>query len=46
MIRKFMIDRPYISGHEMKLIGMIEKEDLVDIVCDICGKSTKNETNK
>jgi hypothetical protein len=27
--------------YEMKIIGKTEKEDLIDIVCDICGKSTK-----
>ena len=38
-----MIDHPFISGYDMKLIGMTEKEDLIDIVCDICGMSTKTE---
>ncbi len=27
----------------MKVMGKIEKEDVVDIICDICGKSTKTE---
>lgn len=27
----------------MKIIGRIEKQDVIDIVCDICGKSTKTE---
>ena len=27
----------------MKIIGITKKEDLLDIVCDICGKSTKTE---
>jgi hypothetical protein len=27
----------------MKIVGKIEKEDVVDIICDICGKSTKTE---
>ena len=34
-----MADRKY----EMKIIGITEKEDLIDIICDICGKSTKTE---
>ena len=38
-----MIDYPFIFGYEMKLIGMTEKEDLIDSVCDICGMSTKTE---
>jgi len=27
----------------MKIIGKIEKEDVIDIICDICGRSTKTE---
>jgi hypothetical protein len=27
----------------MKILGKIEKEDVVDIICDICGKSVKTE---
>ena len=42
----FYLDPPLhiiISGYEMKVIGITEKEDLIDIICDICGKSTKTE---
>ncbi len=27
----------------MKILGRIESEDLIDIVCDVCGRSTKTE---
>lgn len=27
----------------MKITGKIEKEDVIDIVCDVCGESTKTE---
>jgi len=35
------VQRLYI--YEMKIIGKIEKEDVIDIICDICGRSTKTE---
>jgi len=35
----------FIIRNNMKIIGITEKEDLIDIVCDICGKSTKTEFN-
>lgn len=27
----------------MKITGKIEKQDVIDIVCDVCGKSTQTE---
>lgn len=32
-----------IYHHDMKILGKVEKNDVADIVCDICGVSTKTE---
>jgi len=29
--------------YEMKISGKIEKEDIIDIICDICNRSTRTE---